>query len=335
MCGRGIADTRHSLIGLDERERWRSALAGVPHGFGHTWESCHAFSLTTRLPTHLYVFDCPEGRLVCPLIMRRFQGEADVATPFGFSGFAGRGHYAGFDEEWRAFALREGWVCAYIGQNPLLRPGGFWAEDAFDSAQNLYWLRIDDLERLHRGLSRLRRRQLRRWRVPGWLCTDRAALLGFVLESGDAFFRRVGAASNYFLSEETWQTLAACEQVELLGALRDGKVVAVTFLGWANGVADALFNISLPEGRDAATALLVEGAERLAARGVSRLNIGGGVRPGDDVERAKELFGATARPLLRLQQVFAPSRFVELCAAAGAEPSGATGFFPPYHSPRS
>lgn len=330
-----IADTRHSLIGLDRRERWRSALAGVPHGFGHTWDSCHAFSLTNRLPTYLYVFESPEGCVVCPLIERRFQGESDVATPFGFSGFAGRGHCRGFAEEWRAFALRQGWVCAYVGQNPLLRPDGFWPEDAFEPAQNLYWLGIDDLERLHRGLSRLRRRQLRRWRVPGWLSTDRDALLGFVLESADAFFQRVGAAPNYFLSEATWQALAASEQVELLGALRDGKVVAVTLLGWANGVADALFNISLPEGRDAATALLVEGAERLAARGVSRLNIGGGVRPGDDVERAKELFGATERPLLRLQQVFAPSRFVELCTAAGVAPSGADGFFPPYHSRRS
>jgi len=96
------------LIGLDERDRWRSALAGIAHGFGHTWDSCHAFSLTTRLPTYLYLAECPEGRVVCPLIERRFLGEADVATPFGFSGFAGRGHCAGFAEPVRAFASREG-----------------------------------------------------------------------------------------------------------------------------------------------------------------------------------------------------------------------------------
>ena len=182
-------------------------------------------------------------------------------------------------------------------------------------------------------LSRLRRRQLSRWRVPGWLCTDRDVLLRFVLESADGFFQRVGAAPNYFLSEATWQALAASDRVELLGALRDDRLVAVTFFGWADGIADALFNISLPEGRDAATALLIEGAERLRTRGISLLNIGGGVRPGDDVERAKQLFGASARPLLHLKQVFAPSRFRRLCTAAGAEASGQTAFFPPYHSP--
>jgi hypothetical protein len=158
-------------------------------------------------------------------------------------------------------------------------------------------------------------------------------LLRFVLESADGFFQRVGAAPNYFLTEATWQALAASDRVELLGALHEDRLVAVTFFGWADGIADALFNVSLPEGRDAATALLIEGAERLRTRGVSLLNIGGGVRPGDDVERAKQLFGARARPLLHLKQVFAPSRFRRLCTAAGSDASGRTAFFPPYHSP--
>ncbi len=99
-------------------------------------------------------------------------------------------------------------MCAYIGQNPLFRPDGLFAEEAFEPAQNLYWLTLDDLDALHQGLSRLRTRQLRRWRVPGWLCTDRDALLRFVLESAAGFFQRVGAAPNYFLSEATWQALA-------------------------------------------------------------------------------------------------------------------------------
>jgi hypothetical protein len=169
--------------------------------------------------------------------------------------------------------------------------------------------------------------------VPGWLCRDRDALLRFLLEFGHGFFRRVGAAPNYFFSDATWQALATSEQVELLGALRNDRLVAVTLFGWTHGIADLLFNISLPEGRDAATALLIEGAERLGTRGISLLNIGGGVRPGDGVERAKQLFGATERPLLHLKQVFAPSRFRQLCAAAGTEASGPTAFFPPYHSP--
>ena len=103
-----MRDIRHSLIGLDERDRWRSALAGVPHGFGHTWESCHAFSLTTDLPTYLYLAKCPEGRVVCPLIERSPRGAVDVATPFGFSGFAARGHCAGFPRAMACLRLAPG-----------------------------------------------------------------------------------------------------------------------------------------------------------------------------------------------------------------------------------
>ena len=130
------------------------------------------------------------------------------------------------------------------------------------------------------------------------------------------------------MTEATWHALAASDRVELLGAIRQDRLVAVTLFGWADGIADALFNISLPEGRDAASALLIEGAERLGSRGISILNIGGGVRSGDDVERAKQLFGASARPLLHLKQVFAPRRFERLCTAASTEASGADSLFP-------
>ena len=138
---------------------------------------------------------------------------------------------------------------------------------------------------------------------------------------------------NYFFSQSTWEALAASDQVELLGALRDDTLIAVSLFGWAGSSADFLFNISLPDGRDAATALLIEGAERLRNRGISLLNIGGGVHPDDTVEQAKQQFGARTRPLLHLREVFAPSRFGGLCAAAGAEASGQMAFFPPYHSP--
>jgi hypothetical protein len=325
----------HRLIPLAEREQWEAALEGIPHGFGHTWDSCHAFSLTTELPTYLYVFDDPQGaRLVCPLMERRFAGEPDVTTPFGFAGFAGRGEVEGFPDQWLEFGEREGWACAYIAQNPMLLPEGFWSEGDFEPAQNLYWLELDDLEALRRGLSRLRRRQIKRWRTPGWLCTDREVLLGFVLENHEAFFRRHGASRTYRFTAATWRALAGSESVEILGAFRAGELVAMTLFGYSSGFADALFNISLPEGRDAATALMIEGAERLSARGVSLLNMGGGVHPGDSLEVAKRLFGARPTRLLQLKQVFSLERYERACAVAGVDPANGTRYFPPYQRPR-
>ena len=104
----------------------------------------------------------------------------------------------------------------------------------------------------------------------------------------------------------------------------------MTFFGWADGIADALFNISLPEGAMRRRAPH-RGCGTTRTRGISLFNIGGGVRTGDDVERAKLLFGANARPLLHLKQVFAPSR------SSGSVPlpvrkRPADSLLPPYHS---
>ena len=40
-----------------------------------------------------------------------------------------------------------------------------------------------------------------------------------------------GAAPSYFLSEATWEALAASDRVELIGAIPDDWLIAVTFFG--------------------------------------------------------------------------------------------------------
>lgn len=326
---------RHDLIPIAEQDRWNHALVGIPHGFGHTWESCHAQWLTTRLPTYLYVFEADGARIICPLLIRGSEGQFDVTTPFGFSGFAGTGHCPQFRDEWFAFARSKGWVCAYIGQNPQLEPERYWPREDFEEGQNLFWLDLSqsDAEILGR-LSRGRRPPIKRWRAnPDWPCTDRAEIAEFIIKNHKDFFRRVGATTTYSFTEATWRSLAASPNVELLGARSNGRLVATMLFGFAGRLADALFNVSVPEGRDAATALMVEGARRLRARKVEMLNMGGGVRPGDSVEASKRQFHAIVQPLLRLKQVLNSGTFAALCQRAGIDPCAPSTYFPPYYQP--
>jgi hypothetical protein len=95
-------------------------------------------------------------------------------------------------------------------------------------------------------------------------------------------------------------------------------------------MADFLFNISLPEGKDAASSLIWAGVLCLQRRGVASLNLGGGVLPGDKLAQAKQRFGASVLPLRCLKQVYDVDRFTELCQKAGADPSERGGYFPPY-----
>jgi hypothetical protein len=324
---------RHDLIPIDQRDDWNRALFGLSHGFGHTWESCHAYWLTNRLPTYLYVFQGDSARIVCPLIVRGSNGQSDVSTPFGFSGFAGIGHCSNFRDEWLKFARSRGWVCAYIGQNPQFHPERYWELEDFQLGQKLFWLDLEQTDaELVARLSRGRRRPLKRWTsMPDWLCTDRSELVEFILANHEDFFRRVGATRSYAFTEATWRALAACSNVELLGARLNGRLVAITLFGYAGKYADALFNISIQGGRDAATALMMEGARRLGARGMQLLNMGGGVRPGDELEASKRQYNGIVRPLLHMKHVLDSGTFATLCHRAGADPSDLSSYFPPYH----
>jgi hypothetical protein len=108
-------------------------------------------------------------------------------------------------------------------------------------------------------------------------------------------------------------------------------VEAVVVFGYTAWVADYLFGVALPHGRQHSARLLWSGVERLHALGVPLLNLGGGARPNDGIAEFKRRFGARELPLMSLQQVYRPEVFRALCLAAGVEPDG--GYFPPYHAP--
>jgi hypothetical protein len=64
---------------------------------------------------------------------------------------------------------------------------------------------------------------------------------------------------------------------------------------------------------------------------VPYLNLGGGIREGDDVAEFKRRFGAAERPLASLRQVYRPDVYDRLCAQAGVSPQR-SGWFPPYRA---
>ena len=266
----------HELIPLSDPDRWRSALSGIPHAFGHTWESCYAMSLSTDHRTFLYQFESDDARIVCPIAERCCAGDVDIATPFGFSGFAGLGRSMEFPRAWLRFAREREWVCGYIGLNPLLECAEHYStEDVFPQNELFYlelWRGESDL---YRRLSKGRKHQIKTWNARrNWLCTDREALVDFVVAEANTFFQSRGASSVYTLTPGTWRNLLALQNVELMGATEDQRIVAVSIFAFSETVADLLFNISLPEGKNAAAALIWEGVLRLMTSRCSRTQHG-------------------------------------------------------------
>jgi hypothetical protein len=324
----------HDRIPLSDSERWRAALRGVPHAFAHTWGSCHAMSLTSGLETFLYAYHDGAGRVVCPFSVRRYEGYPDVLTPYGLSGFSGTGRCPEFPERWAAFARTQGFVCGYVGMNPVLDDGSYHAPAELHRYHEVHVLDLTlPEEELFRRMSLNRRRQIRAWGCGGVrLVDDRRRLGAFFGEQLRGFLDERRAARAYYLTPATLEVLFGLDDVLLLGAERGGRVEAVSVFGWTPHVGDFLFNVSTPAGRAHSAPLLWAGAMRLRAAGVPVLSLGGGIRPGDGVAEFKARFGGRALPLGALKQVYDPPTFAALCARAQADPDSRDGYFPPYHA---
>jgi hypothetical protein len=331
MGAASLEGFRHELIPLTDRDRWNAALQAVPHAIGHTWAYCHAFWLSSRLPTWLYHGRVGRAHVVCPLSERSFRGEWDVFTPYGFAGMTSTETIPSFEQEWRRFVDSRLWVCAYLQGNPLLHdPLAGKGGVTYNSIFVLDLTRPD--EELLAGMSASRRRGLRRLREqefdiePGGLKSAE-----FVIRHAQEFFAEKSASSRYRFADETWRELLAAPGILVLEARQGGQLVAITMFGIAGGLADYLFNISIPSGQAASAGLLWAGMRKLRASGCRTLNLGGGIRPDDNVAEFKRRFGGKSVPLVSFKQIFRPEAFAMLCRVACVSPV-TDGFFPPYHA---
>jgi hypothetical protein len=327
---------KHELIPLAEPGRWTEAVSEVPHGHAHTWGLCRAIQLSSGLPTYLYSYERGTARVVCPLTERDFGGTVDVTTPYGFGGFAMSGDCAHFPEDWALFARSRGWVCGYIALNPLFSDAGGFTPEEVHVHNRLYVmdLRGSQQELLER-LSRNRRRQLRDWPlVANRLEHDRQRLTERLLATYAEFFARKHAGSATDFSPETMAAIASLDDVLMVGAGQAGQLESVAVFGHTAHCGDALFNVSVPGGERHTVHLIWSAVERLRALGVDRLNLGGGVREGDDIAEFKRRFGAAELPLASLRQVYDTAAYERLCSEAGVS-ADRSGWFPPYRAASS
>jgi hypothetical protein len=323
----------HRRIPLQSRAEWEYALAGIPHAIGHTWGHCRSIELSSGVPTHLYCYEAGTTRVVCPLAERRFRGEPDVVTPYGFGGFVGTGDCSTFPARWTEYAARSGYVCGYIGLHPVLSDTHGYPAGTVQAHNSVFVLDLTrTADQLIAGMDTNRRRQLRAPTAGVRMVWDRSRLQAFFVATYPQFVRRAGAAPVYHFGAETLASLCALENVFLVGAEVDGALEAVMVFGHTPELGEYLFGVALPEGRRHAARLLWCGIERLRSLGVPRVNLGGGARPGDGIAEFKRRFGARELPLPALRQVYRPETFDALCSAAGVSPD-VDGYFPPYHSP--
>ena len=285
--------------------------------------------LTTSLKTYLYIFEKADIRIVCPIVERPKDRYIDITKPFGFSGFVGNAEWPEFPRWWRSFVRERGYVCGYLGINPIFDYSTHFAPEEIYPYDTIYVLDLSPtVDVLYANLPKGRRAQLNHWdEIHSNLVLEKSALKTFFLENYIDFFCKKNASPVYLFKEETLEFLFSLDNVKVVGAEDCGKVVAVSVFSHTDDVGDYLFNISLPEGRKHSAALVWYGVNYLKSLRVPLMNLGGG---SSGMGEFKRRFGCRGMPLRSLKQIYEPEIYNALCRQAKADPKDMNGFFPAY-----
>jgi hypothetical protein len=291
--------------------------------------------LSHKLPAFLYCAESEGVRVVCPFIERPIGEYVDVATPYGFSGFAGNGDFPELPSYWDQFVRSRGYVSAFIALHPLFfRPCYTRAEETHE-LKALYFLNPAlGREELLRHCSEKRRLFLRKWEKSGIrIITDRTQLVRFALENYRGFFERKMADASYDLARATLQFLLPLHSVLLTGAAQGDEIEAFHLAACTPYVAESLFYFDLPDADPRCIGLDWEAVKRLQAMGIGAFSLGGGRNHGDTIDEFKRRFGGESRPLRALKQVIRPEVYAQLCAGSAGDANERDGYFPPIAPP--
>lgn len=280
--------------------------------------------------THSLLIEGGASEWACPLIVRPIEGSdrLDAASPYGYPGARtdGKGTIAPGEVDWSETGLVSVFLRDRIGGDVSLAGGTLRTE-----------VQVADPRRPS-GLRKRLGQQIRRNERRGWkLAAEPAAaaepsdLVAFERAYAETM-RRTEAAERYLFESSYFERLLAAEPAWLLLAGREGEppsagAIAVRSDGhlhyYLGGTADAALDDSPMKNLFAAMTSLA------GELGIS-LNLGGGVTPGDSLDRFKRGFANATAAFHTHEVICDADAYERLRARAGAAPAG---FFPAYRAP--
>jgi len=329
-----MALTEH-LISLEESSRWQQALNGVPHGYWHTWHACHALHHSHGYPTWLYLCeDSTSGdKACCVFAEREWQGETDIFSPAGFSGFIASHYIAGVRERWQKFAVARGYVCGYFALHPMLAEPRY--HSGLSTSNDLYFIDLTlGASTLRDRVDRNVKRSLNAWSQGGMSpVEDRKLLSKFIIRHYRSFMSLKNASPAALWDADTLKTICDDPNVLMVGARDDeGLCIVLSFAKTAYG-AEHQFNINIREGRQFTVPLMFWGIDQLINLNLPWLNMGGGVKPNDSVALAKERYRPRRLSFYSAKEIYDTEKYRTLCRTAGVDADSSDGYFPKYRMP--
>jgi hypothetical protein len=321
-----------TLIGLNEPLRWQQALNGVPHGYWHTWHACRALHHSHQSPTWLYLCEdtANGGKACCVFAERRWQGETDIFSPAGFSGFVASHPIAGVRERWHKFAAGRGYVCGYFALHPMLAEPQY--HNGLSTSNDLYFIDLTlGISTLRDRADRNVKRSLNAWSKSKMSPVEDREVLGeFILRHYRDFMSTKNASPAVLWDTETLKMICGDPDVLMVGARDAEGLCSVLSFAKTRYGAEHQFNINIRKGRHYTAPLMFWGIDRLINLNLPWLNMGGGVKPDDSVAMAKERYRPQRLPFYSAKEIYNTEKYRMLCRKARVNADGRDGYFPKY-----
>lgn len=322
------------IAGLHQRETWNEVVESAPHAFAHTWESCSFYEANNSdKKSYLAYMKSERNVAYLPFVESASSGSIDLQTPYGFSGLVTRGiDPEAFFRSWREYCERRSYTAAYLCTHPVLSSKDLVASPDYFEEKKIFIVDLTrDEEALRKSVKRRRRSQLA---LPpdARFIDDKVRLIERFLPLYQSLLKRVGTAATYQFSQKSFEALFEGPGVYLLGVEVGCRLVSIDVFTHSPYMADFFLNGSDDDGKQYSSALMWRAMMHFREGRIAHFNLGGGISPGDSVERYKSYFGGEAVHFGALKQVYDQETYNRRCKSAGLPPEKG-GYFPPYRRP--
>lgn len=325
----------HKLISINDENEWKNSLNDVPHLYTHTHWYNFAMHLATQREIYLYEGKGHDFHVICPLYLRRRDQYSlyDITTPYGFSGFACRGEYENFFQEWQTFMLEQKIVCGHIALHPLLNSTLNYHEPDRFATKPMYMIDLNrPLETIFDSFATDHRQRLRKWQKKQYNVTIeksahyRTAFIALYQHS----IKQRHAARVYDFGEQAWQALLDSPHSLLISVEDKGEIQSTAIFLHDQKLIDYFMLASTDAGRQHTRGIIWHAIEYAQSHAYDWMNLGCGVKADDALTQFKSHFGSVPMMTYALKQIYQPNIYQQLCQQYQTNSVDLTGFFPSY-----
>lgn len=327
----------YKIISLDSKLEWNAEVSKLPHSVYHTWDYNHAMSQSSKDKPFLFSALSEENQLICILAQRqRFMNLPEIYTPYGLGGIVIKDPFRScnkIQEIWEAFVDANNFHCAYLMLHPaFLPPLQTWGLPVYDHLP-VYLLDLkQSITSLWKALSKGHKYEIKRSRNLSYLklTKDKNKILKPLIRLYSETLKRVGASATYHFSDQTLKEIVCSNHTQLFAAEENGRIVAITLFLTSKNITEYFLSAASETGRAHTRHLIWEAIKTLKSQEVCCLNLGGGIKAGDDLDKFKQRFGGIKKVLQVVKAVYDEKKYSHLCQVSGVSSTEREGYFPGY-----